>query len=269
METVRNGRVSSAIRIHHDARAPSTVFGPGDGIAGLDRSILRPGASPDRDTEPVTRGGRVAGNRDSRGRPVRQHRRRRRRSVPKRSPDCVGEIGTFGESPRRSCFGEALVGYYRSSSIGPRIPNFDYVPIAFRLGYRPWEDRGYIASRISILAAATVDPITASFGNYMTGASLMVRYDVCPDRTVCPYFQGGTGFVLTDAWRDRNQGAIGEEFEFLQQLQVGVRWKLSECLAIEAECGLQHVSNGGLARHNLGANDLGGSIGLRWTFGGR
>ncbi|HEX3314784.1 MAG TPA: acyloxyacyl hydrolase, partial [Gemmataceae bacterium] len=183
--------------------------------------------------------------------------------------DSVAEYGTVEEFPSRSFFGEALVGYYRSSFIGPSIPRFDYVPIAFRVGYRPWEDRGYIASRMSVMLEATADPITKSFGNYLTGASLMLRYDACPSWTICPYFQVGTGFVLTDAWRDQKQMAIGEEFEFLQQVEFGVRWKLRECLSVEAEYGLQHTSNAGFARRNGGANDLGVSIGLRWTFGGR
>ena len=89
------------------------------------------------------------------------------------------------------------------------------------------------------------------------------------DSRITPYLQGGTGFVLTDAYRDPTQRAIGEEFEFLQQVEIGLRWKLTDCIAIESEFGLQHTSNGGLSNRNYGVNALGASIGMRWTFGGR
>ena len=120
-----------------------------------------------------------------------------------------------------------------------------------------------------MLAEWTADPIVGTFGNYMTGASVLARFDACPDKRLCPYLQIGTGFVLTDAFHDPNQRAIGEEFELLQQAEVGVRWKLTERLALQSEFGFQHVSNGGLASRNYGVNALGASIGLHWTFGGR
>ena len=60
---------------------------------------------------------------------------------------------------------------------------------------------------------------------------------------------------------------MGEEFEFLQQVEVGVRWKLTDSLAIESEFGLQHISNAGLAKRNAGVNALGVSVGVQWTSG--
>jgi hypothetical protein len=186
------------------------------------------------------------------------------------SPDrcaCPVEIGTM-DAPRRSTFVEALVGGYRSS-LGPEIPRFEYMPIVFRYGWRHWEDRGPIARRISFLAELTVDPVTDGFGNFMVGPSVMVRFDACPDRRLCPYLQAGTGFLLNDAYRDQNQRAIGANFEFLQQVEVGLRWKLTDCLAIQSEFGIQHISNAGLAGRNLGVNALGASVGLHWDFGGR
>jgi lipid A 3-O-deacylase len=182
------------------------------------------------------------------------------------SPPCV-EIGTFEEIPTVPWFAEMMVGRYRSEAIGPRIPRFEYVPVAFRLGCGPKEEGGFFARHVSFLAEVTVDPITETFGNIATGPSVMVRFDACPQQRICPYFQAGTGFVFTDAYRDKDQRAIGEEFEFLQQLEVGVRWKLTDSLAIQSEFGLQHISNAGLAGRNLGANSLGFSVGFQWTFG--
>jgi Lipid A 3-O-deacylase (PagL) len=180
----------------------------------------------------------------------------------------IPEFGTFEACPSRPMFAETLVGRYRSTSgIGPKIPQFDYVPVAFRLGCGPADEGGFFRRHASFLAECTVDPVTGSFGNIVTGASVMARFDVCPQQRICPYFQGGTGFVLTDAYRDETQRAIGQEFEFLQQLEVGIRCKLTDSLAIESEFGLQHISNGGLATRNFGVNAIGASIGLRWTFG--
>ena len=177
------------------------------------------------------------------------------------------EFGTFEEIPTVPWFAEWMVGRYRSEAIGPRIPRFEYVPVAFRLGCGPREDGGFFARHVSFLAELTVDPITETFGNIAIGPSVMVRFDACPNARICPYLQGGTGFVLTDAYRDRDQRAVGQEFEFLQQVEVGLRWKLTGSLAIQSEFGLQHISNAGLAGRNLGANSLGFSVGFQWTFG--
>jgi lipid A 3-O-deacylase len=115
-----------------------------------------------------------------------------------------------------------------------------------------------------------VAPVTHDFGHVLGGPSVLARLDICdPAKTVVPYFQVGTGFVLNDGFKDSNQRAIGQCFEFLQQVEVGVRWKLNSNISVLAEGGWQHISNADLARRNLGANNLGGSIGLRWSFGGR
>jgi Lipid A 3-O-deacylase (PagL) len=182
---------------------------------------------------------------------------------------CMGtaELGTRDEFLANSYFTEMLAGRYRSTTIGPKIPKFDYVPLAFRIGCSPMEDGSFFVRHFSFLTEWSVDPITGSFGNIATGPSIMFRFDVCPQQRICPYLQAATGFVLTDAYRDQSQRAVGEEFEFLQQLEVGVRWKMNESLAIESEFGLQHISNAGLASRNFGVNAIGVSIGLRWNFG--
>jgi opacity protein-like surface antigen len=187
------------------------------------------------------------------------------------SPEGVAELGTMEEYSEQSpWFVETLVGRYRSSSgIGPRISDIDYMPIAFRLGCRPCEDGGFFKRRLSVLAEWTVDPVTEGFGSILTGPSVLFRFDACPCRRISPYFQAGTGFVLTDASRDKQQRAIGETFEFLQQLEVGVSWKLTDRLSLQAEYGLHHISNAGLAGRNLGINAIGASVGLHWTFGAK
>jgi hypothetical protein len=155
--------------------------------------------------------------------------------------------------------------YFRSSHIGPEVPRFDYVPIVFRCGCRPFEDRGFIGERFTLLGELMAAPITGTFGNFLVGPSIVARFDLRdPNCRVVPYFQAGTGFVLTDASHDHTQGAIGEVFEFLQQVEAGVRFRLCSRVDLLCEGGLQHISNAGLARHNLGVNCLGGSMGIRW-----
>jgi hypothetical protein len=189
-------------------------------------------------------------------------------SVGSPTDDAAVEVGTM-DAPRRSTFAEVVVGNYNSVHVGPVIPNFGYMQTALRYGCRPWEDRGFFARRISFMAELTFDPITDGFGSYLVGPSVMCRFDACPDSRLSPYLQGGTGFVLNDAYRYPFQRAIGENFEFLQQVEVGLRWKLTDNLAIQSEFGLQHTSNGGLAGRNLGVNALGASIGVHWDFGCR
>lgn len=175
-----------------------------------------------------------------------------------------------GFSLRRELYGEFLTGFYKTSKLGPDIHReFDYIPIVLRVGSRPFAGReGYLREHFSLLVEGMLAPITRDFGHIMGGPSLIFRLDILdPNRTIVPYVQFGTGFLFNDAYVDQNQRAIGECFEFLQQAELGVRWKLNDNLSVLVEGGWQHVSNGGLAPRNLGVNNLGGSIGVHWSFG--
>jgi Lipid A 3-O-deacylase (PagL) len=166
----------------------------------------------------------------------------------------------------RGEFVEVLAGAYSCAHIGPRFgKSFDYVPIAIRIGCRPCDGHDWLGDHGSIGFEAIAAPIYREFGSVFGGSSFLARLDL-RDRNMAlvPYIQGETGFVLNDAYRDLNQRAIGELFEFIQQVEFGVRWNIRGDIALIAEGGLQHISNARLASRNFGVNSLGGSVGIQW-----
>ena len=42
---------------------------------------------------------------------------------------------------------------------------------------------------------------------------------------------------------------------------------VTECVSLDVEAGIQHISNAGLARHNGGINNMGGSVGFTYFYG--
>ena len=83
-----------------------------------------------------------------------------------------------------------------------------------------------------------------------------------------PYTQGGVGAILTDAYKEPWQRAVGQEFEFYLHAEVGVKCFITPNLSLDIEGGLQHISNGGLAKRNYGVNAFGGTVGFTYHFGG-
>ncbi len=173
-----------------------------------------------------------------------------------------------------TCFLETLAGAYYSSSIGPGLESygiaktsFDYAPIVARVGCRPFQDWCLWFPRTSVMLEGMVAPVFHGFGSAIGGPSLLMRLDLLPsDSTLVPYLQVGTGLAFNDAYRDQQQRGIGQSTEFLQQAELGVRWKMREGVSLLVEGGVQHISNAGLAARNAGVNALGGNIGLEWKF---
>jgi hypothetical protein len=162
---------------------------------------------------------------------------------------------------------QVISGYSFKSGVGPTVPRFDYVPITARFG---WYLTDPIApGAISFLLGSTTGIVTQSFGNYFSGPSFGFRYERRPDRDLVPYFQIGSGIAFNDGFRDRTQRAIGSNFEFCDQFEGGLRWRVASNWSLDMEVAYMHISNAGFASRNLGVNNLGIMAGLTYNFGGR
>lgn len=105
-------------------------------------------------------------------------------------------------------------------------------------------------------------------GNYFVGADLNLRYNfVQPNATVVPFIQIGVGGAYGD-WADEapEQGLVGTDWNWELQAAIGVRWMLSERLALVTYAQWQHFSNGGSSANNRGLNGVGAMAGLSWFF---
>jgi hypothetical protein len=165
---------------------------------------------------------------------------------------------------------QILGGAYIKSGAGAHVAPFDYAPIDLRLGWMPntpWGDgtclRGYWEGILDLMGA----PVWTHYGNVVTGASLLLRYNyVQPDCRLVPYIQAGGGLVYSDAYRSHDQRTIGQAVEFLLPAAVGCRYILNPHWTLDAEAGFQHISNANLAGRNAGTNDVGVSLGLTYYF---
>lgn len=163
---------------------------------------------------------------------------------------------------------QVLMGAYVSSTLGPTIPSFHYLPLTVRQGWNLGSPFGRaVGGNWEFLADVTGAAITSSYGSYFAGSSLYFRYNWAnPESPLIPYCQGGAGAVLNDAYHDRTQRAIGQELEFYLHAEVGLKCMIAPNLSLDIEGGLQHISNGGLASRNYGVNALGASVGFTYYF---
>ena len=167
---------------------------------------------------------------------------------------------------------QAMTGYFNHTWIGPGGPALDYAPIGLRLGYilnTPESDL-WFRGCFEVLVEANTSPIVRTYGTYFAGPNAILRYNfVQPECIVVPYLQCGVGCLLNDAWRTSPliQRNVGEAFEFLLRADFGARVMVTECVSLDVEAGIQHISNAGLARHNGGINNMGGSVGFTYFYG--
>jgi len=164
---------------------------------------------------------------------------------------------------------QVMGGAYFSVDLGPRIPTFNYVPVSVRQGVMlscP-EDHWWGHGNYECLFDVTGAAITSTYGHYFAGPSFYLRANwVTPDSCVVPYAQLGTGAVWNDAYKDQGQRAIGEGLEFYQHVELGLKYFVAPNMSLDVEGGIQHLSNGGLARRNLSVNALGATVGFTYYF---
>lgn len=170
---------------------------------------------------------------------------------------------------------QALFGFYSSSRPGPRDRTFTYLPATFRYGWMGSEvaDDGQAwQGNVEYLCEVTAAAIVSDYGNFFVAPAGVVRYNFArPDATVVPYTQFGLGFVLNDAYKDKDQHAIGAMLEFIAHLDVGAHYFVSENWSLDVEGGMTHISNSKTAGRNYGVNCFGAVVGFTYYFptGGR
>jgi lipid A 3-O-deacylase len=100
-------------------------------------------------------------------------------------------------------------------------------------------------------------------GSYVVGGTLWARYNfIQPNWRVVPYLQGGVGAEATDM--DRR--LVGQTFNFNLDIAAGMRCFVARNWALDLECRYQHLSNGTLAKHDVGINAVGPMIGVSYFF---
>ena len=169
-----------------------------------------------------------------------------------------------GTSRTRSSSSAASRGPPRS---GRPSPTSTTSPITARLGWYLTDPQAPGAA--SVLFDYSTDIVTDGFGHFVTGPSLVFRYERRPDRTVVPYVQAGVGLAFNDAYRDQTQRAIGAFTEFYDQVGGGAHFRFAPNWSFDAEVLLQHFSNAGTASRNCGVTNVGFLAGFTYTLGGR
>jgi hypothetical protein len=164
---------------------------------------------------------------------------------------------------------QMLAGGYWSGPWGPRSRPYNYLPFSIRQGVMTsspeehWWGRGNYECLLDLTGAA----ITSTYGNWFVGPTFFARANLIePGSPIIPYAQVGTGGIFNDAYLDQTQHAIGQSFEFYLHLELGLKCFVAPNLSLDMEGGLQHTSNGGMAKRNYGVNCYGGTVGLTYYF---
>ena len=168
---------------------------------------------------------------------------------------------------------ELLGGYLHSpiTTGGTKRPQFDYAGGDFRLGIvlSPilFDHSSLLRGNIEFLGDALTDGVIDGPGTYLTGASVLFRYNFMqPGSRFIPYFQAGGGGLHSDAAEVPSQRLIGANFEFILEADIGARIVLNDRWSLLVEGTFQHISNADTAARNVGVNALGGRLGVGWIY---
>ena len=106
-------------------------------------------------------------------------------------------------------------------------------------------------------------------GTAMGGASLLYRRNfIQPGSRIIPYFTAGLGGLYDDIYHNQTQRAIGGDFQFNLEAEVGVRFLLGHhgTSSIDMEAAYRHVSDASITTRNDGIDSVGGEIGYSIFF---
>lgn len=167
---------------------------------------------------------------------------------------------------------ELLAGVYGglSSKGTAERPDFGFGLASLRYGWmlnNPSGD-GLFRGNWEFLLGGFGGPVFEGPGSYHFGADLNLRYNfVQPGATLIPFFQIGAGGDYSDVSSDDSvERYLGTEWNYALGATLGVRWMLSERMALVTTLDYRHFSNAGYSDRNRGYNGLGGSIGLSWFY---
>jgi len=125
-------------------------------------------------------------------------------------------------------------------------------------------EAGMMRGNFEVLAGLFGGGLFEGAGNYVSGATLWLRYNFVPKATarLVPYLEAGAGLSLADV--DRH--LLGETFNFNLDLCAGARYLLSAHWSVNLEYRYQHISNANLSANNLGINADGLVVGFSYLF---
>ncbi len=149
--------------------------------------------------------------------------------------------------------------------------NLDYDLSVIRVGYMLDNvyGHGILRGTDEFMLEAAGGSIFVGPGAGLGGLSLVYRRNfLLPSvqARLVPYFQLGAGGVYSDAYHTHPQRELGSPGEFDLQADLGLRFRLTRKWSLDTEFDFRHLSNAGLSGRNYGTNDLGGLIGLSWSF---
>jgi hypothetical protein len=166
---------------------------------------------------------------------------------------------------------ELMVGAFGglSSTDTPKRPDYGFALASLRYGWmlNDPSGSGCLRGNWEFMIGAFGGPIFEGPGDYHVGADLVLRYNfVQPGAKVIPFFQISAGGDFSDVVDDPVQDYLGTEWNWALGSSIGVRWMLSDRMALTTAFEWRHFSNGGSSDRNRGYNGLGGMIGLAWFY---
>jgi hypothetical protein len=165
---------------------------------------------------------------------------------------------------------EAGAGEFGSfSTTSATRKTIDYEIEDVRLGwmYDSPRHNGLLRGNNEFLAELFCGPVIQGPGNILGGGAIFWRYNfVQPGAKLIPYIQMGGGGLGNDIYHDQRQREIGEDFEFVLQGDMGLKYLINDHWSVSAEADFRHISNADLASRNQGLNSLGGLMLVSYVF---
>jgi lipid A 3-O-deacylase len=122
---------------------------------------------------------------------------------------------------------------------------------------------GWLRGNWEVSLEAMGGAVFAGKGSYIAGGTLWARYNFIPQNwCVAPYLQAGLGAEGTDM----DPRLIGETFNFNLDVAAGMRCFMTRTWALDLEFRYQHISNGTIAKHDIGINAVGPMLGVTYLF---
>jgi hypothetical protein len=118
--------------------------------------------------------------------------------------------------------------------------------------------RGNFEIRAELFGGAQFSPST----DWIIGLAPHLRYNFATGSRWLPFIDAGAGVTATGIGRPDLSGT----FEFNLQAGVGVRWFVTDTVALSCEARLLHFSCAGISQPNTGVNAILGMLGFTKFF---
>ena len=161
-------------------------------------------------------------------------------------------------------------GAYGSfSPDGSDRDTINYTLGTYRLGYmlNDVAGNGWWRGNSQILLEGFYGSVFEGPGDWLAGGNVILRYNfVQPEARFIPYLQLGAGGMGNDIYKDQEQQAIGQSFEFSLLAGVGIRYHFNQKWGVVLEGGYRHFSNANQAERDRGLDSAGATLGLIYRF---